>query len=70
MTLVFLAATGPAKRAWQEDDFEDDDDFVDEEELESEPLLTETPEDTPDDKPDDLYTNDDKEDLNDNLQEE
>ena len=30
MTLVFLAATGPAKRAWHEDDF-DDEDFEDEE---------------------------------------
>jgi uncharacterized membrane protein len=30
MTIVFLAATGPAKRAWQEDDF-DDEDFDDEE---------------------------------------
>ena len=30
MTLVFLAATGPAKRAWHEDDFEDDE-FEDEE---------------------------------------
>jgi hypothetical protein len=25
ITLIFIAATGPAKRAWQEDDFDDED---------------------------------------------
>ncbi|HBY08148.1 MAG TPA: hypothetical protein DEH22_10315, partial [Chloroflexi bacterium] len=32
ITLTFLAAAGPAKRAWQEDDF-DDEDFDDEDDL-------------------------------------
>ena len=29
-TIIFLAATDPAKRAWQEDDFEDED-YMDDE---------------------------------------
>ena len=36
-TIIFLAATGPAKRAWQEDDF--DEDYIEMDSLETESIL-------------------------------
>ena len=38
MTVIFIAATGPAKRAWQEDDFEDEDFTDSEENIETEKI--------------------------------